>query len=599
MSTPTVQKTKPISPLDQLQVYRVWGTTIAVVTALVFTSTLIASGNSPLGLMTGTSPKEQLGVAATSQQVVPDITTLNDTVVKAFIAELQAATSVAGGEDGDWFNRVQWNRANPCLSRNELPQQYSRRKHVRELAPNPAWRSVLREYANLHRTCMRKVGNATAYFLSRNTSVDCRFTVVDTDQVGLGNRFLVLASAVMYSILTKRVVLLAGDEDFIPAGLLCEPFEGSSWRGFDANRNVTPYRGDPNPHWNNSNAFHNNIDEAIRNGKLFDDYAVANIEVQNWFGQPQSRFYCDTEQEHYRNVTFVYLTGMLYFLPKLFTVPSFRPLLEALFPNRLTLTSLLREVMLPGDEVWARVKRMDHSYLDRTDRRVGVQLRYRRGAGEYQTMHLAIAERVLHFAIANAILPPVVSNQRDDETLTEPKPITVFVDGARTEPRTITVFVASLFDGVKRNLTETFLRHPTATGETVRVVQLSSEGDQKYGSLIYQEALAEIMVLSLSDYLFVTPQSTFSGMAQAYGGLVPWFIDWRGNLTEAGPCTRGQTVDVCFQVPFDYHVRCPYDPERNGKAISEVYPDVQNCLDVDTKGIQLITKNDLSLELQG
>lgn len=573
-------------PLDQLQSYgRVGGPILAIIVLVGFTSVLINTDVTPLGVMTGSRLQGQMSMAENQET-----DTTNDSAVQALIAELQAATSRARGKDsrGVLFNKALWNQENPCLSRAELPQKYSRRKFVGQVKPNLPWRAVLREYAKLHRTCMHRVGNATGYFLSRRRSVDCRFTIVDTDRIGIGNRFLVMASAVMYSVLTQRVILLAGDEDFIPSELLCEPFEGSSWRKFDVGRKVTPYDGDPNDWWTSSNTFHTHVDGALKEGKVYQDrdhYAVANINVKNWYGQPLSRFYCDEEQKHYKNITFLYLTGMIYSLPKLFTVPTFRPVLEALFPDRMALTAVLHEVLLPADEVWARVKRMDHGYLENNDRRLGIQLRYRLGSGEYNSMHEKVAIRVMQCAIENNLLPPV-ANVINGEL---PSPVT-------TQPHKITVFLASLYEGVKSNLTETFLRHPTVNGDTVEVVQLSSEGDQKFGKEIFQAALAEILILSFSDFLFVTPKSTFSGMAQAYGGVVPWFIDWRDNITNSGPCTRAQTVDVCFQVPFDYNVKCPFDPDRNDKPIRELYPDIQNCLDVDCGGLQLITHNDLSME---
>lgn len=590
MSSPVQKAVKPIAPLDQLQVYRFWGTLIAVVTLVIITTMLITSEVSPLEIMPGTTPQEQM--AAGLVAVTPSETSSKDPVVQAFIVELQDATTRAAGvgagsHEGVWFNRARWHRENSCMSRTELPEKYSRRKDIRDLESNPQWRAVLHEYAKLHRTCMHRVGNATAYFMSQNKSIECRFTIVDTDEIGLGNRFLVVASAVMYSVLTKRVILLAGDDDFIPHNLLCQPFEGSSWRGFDVHRNVTPFRGEPNAFWNLSNTFHDHIDQTVRESTvLMDHYAIANIDVQNWYGQPPSRFFCDREQEHYKNVTFLYLTGVLYFLPKFFTVPSFRPLLEALFPDRMVLTQVLREVMLPADAVWTRVKLMDHGYLQQADRRLGIQLRYRGMAEEYNSMHDTVAARVLQCAIANNILPLVESNA--DSTDAQRSQL-------RKAPlaRTIGVYIASLYEGVKSNLTETFLRHPTVTGDTVQVVQLSAEGAQKFGGHIFQAALAEVLLLSVSDFLFVTPRSTFSGLAQAYGGLVPWFIDWRQNVS--APCTRAQTVDVCYQVPFDYHIKCPADPSRHEQPVSAVFPDLQRCLAVDCMGLQLITTAPLSL----
>lgn len=510
-----------------------------------------------------------------------------ESAIQGLIRLLQEATREAtGGEDESaWWTpeaRERWNRENPCVSRMEMRGKYKQRAGVPYEEPNPQWGEVLMEYAKLHRTCMHRVGDATKYFLSRNSTVNCKFTVVDTEEAaGLGNRLVMIASAFAYSLLTQRVLLIA--RGILLPELICEPFEGSSWRGFDSGYLVTPYRAG-NDFWTKSAQFHSRIDVAQRVGDspatspLTHLYAVANGEG-GYTEQVDSRFYCDTEQEYYKNVPWVYIMGCLYFTPKLYTIPSFRPALDALFPARTILTNVLRDVLPPSDTVWDRVKRIEEAHnLHHADRRLGIQVRYRYKAEQFERMHAVVEDRIVQCGLTHHLLPQTLGHQ-------------TLIPGSNQTVHTTSVFVASLFEGVKKNLSATFGRYPTATGERVEVVQLSSEGEQKYGVEIFQEALAEIVTLSFSDHLMVTPQSTFSGVAQGYGGLVSWFIEFReeGLQPSAPPCTRGQSVDVCFQVPYDYTFRCPYDAVNNFE-ISRVYPDIQRCLDADTPGLQLITQ---------
>lgn len=516
-----------------------------------------------------------------------------DDALDGLIRSLQEATRLAadGEEESTWFIpevRERWNRENPCSSRAEMRAKYKERDYVPYVEPNPKWQEVLQEYAKLHRTCMHKInGDATGYFLSKNATVNCNFVVVDTEEAaGLGNRLVMISSVFTYSLLTQRVMLIA--REILPRDVLCEPFEGSSWRAFDPKYLATPFRVG-NTFFNKSAHFHSRIDTAQRVGDtpetspIVRDYAVANGE--GWYTeQVDSRFFCDTEQEYYRNVPWVYIMGCLYFVPKLYAVPSFRPALDALFPDRTVLTNVLRDVLPPSDFVWNRVKAIEESHgLRLADHRLGIQVRYRYKIEQFEKIHRDVENRVLQCGISHHLLPPVANSDSN--------PVPSLLPGSNQTVRTTSVFVASLFEGVKNNLSETFGQYPVASGERVQVVQLSHEGEQKYGVEIFQEALAEILTLSFSDSLFVTPQSTFSGAAQGYGGLVPWFIEFRENeagLVQRAPCTRGQTVDVCFQVPYDYTFRCAYDAV-NGYEISHVFPDIQRCLDADTPGLQLIT----------
>lgn len=523
--------------------------------------------------------------------------------VGELVAALREATKLAAGgvNESTWFTeeaRAKWNAENPCLSRDELPIRYGKRNYVQDLEPSKNWQLVLREYARLHRTCTHRIGNnPLEYFMAKNNSVECKFMVIDTEDVGLGNRILMIASAFAYAVLTQRVLLISKPNVLLP-GIMCEPFEGSSWMHFDPESKVLPYR-EGNQRWTHNTEFLKRIDEARSHPSSPSDpiseYAVTNGD--GWqVVQPDTRFYCDTEQKYYANVTWMEFTGCLYFAPKLFAVPSFRRTLNALFPDRMILTRVLRGILLPSDDVWARVKRIDGGYLQQAYKRLGIQIRYRGRGEQFNRMHTTIESRVLQCATENYLLPAIADENSQHQAIDQRQNNQAFIKTTEISvPRVTSVFIGSLFEGLKTFLTETYLRNPTTTGDAVAVVQLSHEGEQRFGVKIDQEALAEVLVLSFSDYLFVTPISTFSGISQAYGGLRPWFIDFR-ETDNAGACTRAQTVDVCFQVPKTSDFTCPYDPAVNGKSIPHVYPDIQRCLDVDVSsdvkwGMQLITRD--------
>lgn len=79
------------------------------------------------------------------------------------------------------------------------------------------------------------------------------------------------------------------------------------------------------------------------------------------------------EQAYLTQVTWLSLMGSLYFLPKLFAIPSYRATMEALFPDpSLALTHMLRTFMLPADKVWAQVKIREKQYLNKMHTQVGI-----------------------------------------------------------------------------------------------------------------------------------------------------------------------------------------------------------------------------------
>lgn len=107
--------------------------------------------------------------------------------------------------------------------------------------------------------------------------------------------------------------------------------------------------------------------------KASKDAAFASA-VKVEFSDPEVKtFYCETDQAFLAEPTWLHFSGCLYFFPKLFAVPAFRPALEAMFPDTsLTLTYLLRSLMIPRNNVWEQVKQHDEDLFVDVDRRVGI-----------------------------------------------------------------------------------------------------------------------------------------------------------------------------------------------------------------------------------
>lgn len=156
------------------------------------------------------------GVYGGRARSAAEVQAARDDAVEGLIRALQAATELAadGEEESAWFTpevQARWNRDNPCNSRTELRPKYRQRASVPYTEPHPRWHEVLQEYSKLHRTCLHKInGEPTSYFLSRNGTAKCQFTVVDTeDAAGLGNRLVEIGSAFAYSLVTQRVLLVS------------------------------------------------------------------------------------------------------------------------------------------------------------------------------------------------------------------------------------------------------------------------------------------------------------------------------------------------------------------------------------------------------
>jgi len=509
-------------------------------------------------------------------------------VGKLLISALRDATARAAAGASELDSRITdaeveaWRRKHPCRSRGELELKYKRRKFVKYLAPNSLWQRVFTEYEKLHRTCMRKLlgGSSSSdgqeednkFIFSGNFSSvkdsGCKFVVADAQDFGLGNRLHAVASTFVYAVLTQRVILVP-DKIVVP-DIVCEPFVGSSWR----------IEGDSvreKELWTSSDQ----VWATMKNGTIAEEDAVSMIAVRvdNEKWRPEDRFWCDAEQELLeKQATWLYFQGCFYTVPKMFAVPRFRPMLEKLFPDRRVLTHVLHSLLLPADVVWNRVKQVDNVFLKHADRRVGIQLRYREGPKQFDKDHEMVNWRVLRCAIDNGILPQPYQISSAAATTNS------------TQEETIMVLTTSLFRSAHDFLTQLYVRHPPGDENThaaVGVLQLTYEGGQSSGLEEDTQALTEMILLSFSDHLLVTPYSTFGSIAQSYGALRPLLIDVRPESDLA--CERAKSAEVCWQFATTI-VDCPSEPRENGKLLWDVVPYVSSCSSLEGvyEGVQLL-----------
>ncbi|KAH8932227.1 hypothetical protein BDL97_19G060600 [Sphagnum fallax] len=478
-----------------------------------------------------------------------------------------------------------WERKYPCQSRNEMVTRYSQVRKRKVLEPNSQWAAVLQEYSALHRTCMRKVGNLTRDFDdgAGNNRTGCKFLVVNLQHVGIGNKVVLLTSAVLYAILTQRVLLIPS-HSYIPQ-TMCEPFLGSSWvlderfplpvPGWEDTL-VGRWTGWESPVWKSTAFFEKGVDSA-RAGKRIDPLYALNVDHSH---PEKQRFFCNTEQSYLTQVPWLYFHGCLYFLPKLFAIPAFRTPLEALFPDpSLALTNLLRTVMLPNDYVWQTVKQHDDTLFKNADQLVGIQVRFLWGKGvKFKHDSKRVNSHIKDCIAREKLLPSI----QDGLNSSFKRPVS-------RNPKVIQVLITSLHTALYDDLLQQYLEHETITGDVVRVAQISHEGEQHFGASADAQALAEILLLSFVDDLIATPFSTFGGLAQAYGAIKPWFFETKILRKKARTCVRAQSIDVCYQRAQEYY-DCPHDDDVDSLPIETVIPYIKRCLSVeDNDGIQLMS----------
>jgi xyloglucan fucosyltransferase len=123
----------------------------------------------------------------------------------------------------------------------------------------------------------------------------------------------------------------------------------------------------------------------------------------------------------------------------------------------------------------------------------------------------------------------------------------------------------------------------TVTGEVIEVYQPSSEEQQKFDDNKHNmKAWVDMYLLSLSDVLVTTSQSTFGYVAKALGNSRPWILYNPVNNQTKEICEREFTVEPCHKYPPLHYC--------NGTSIEDIsssFHNIRHCKDFPF-GVKLV-----------
>ncbi|GAB2227039.1 hypothetical protein Droror1_Dr00008838 [Drosera rotundifolia] len=422
----------------------------------------------------------------------------------------------------------------------------------------------LRRYEHLHRRCgphsvSYKKTMKELLKLSYNAPSKrmCRYLVWNPSN-GLGNRMISLVAALLYSVLTDRVLLaeFRGDME----GLFCEPFPNSSW----VSPNDFPYKH----RYNRLPTYESLLKRNISSETSTDVPPFLRLRLGST-GLGHEYFHCEHSQLLLSRVSVLVLDSDQYSVPALFMVSSFSPQLNKMFPRRDTVFHhLARYLFHPSNEVWGLIVRFYEAYLAKANKIIGVQVRV--FAADI-TPAETIMDQILTCTTKYKILPEV---QLEQTTHTLPVNLT-----------STAILVASLHKYYSENLSSTYWWRPTVNGELIGVYQPSYEGKQKHYDINHnKKALADMYLLSLSDVLVTTGQSTFGYVAQGLGGLKPVILmKTIGPKAASPPCGHALSMEPCYHFPPKYDCRS----KRKVDHISSIFPDMVPCEDLKW-GVKLV-----------
>ncbi|WJX42659.1 hypothetical protein P8452_29867 [Trifolium repens] len=148
------------------------------------------------------------------------------------------------------------------------------------------------------------------------------------------------------------------------------------------------------------------------------------------------------------------------------------------------------------------------------------------------------------------------------------------------------VLVTSLYPQYGKNLTKMYRHKSTVTGEVIEVYQPSSEKEQKFGDNKHNlKAWVEMYLLSLSDVLLTTHQSTFGYVAKALGNSIPWILYHLIYNENKEICEREFTLEPCYHYPPLHYC--------DGKIIEDVassFHNIRHCKDFSF-GLKLVNNS--------
>ncbi|KAK7319494.1 hypothetical protein RJT34_04215 [Clitoria ternatea] len=433
--------------------------------------------------------------------------------------------------------------------------------------PSPYLISKLRGYEKIHRMCGPKSKAYNRHMIrilhSKNNSATtmCKY-LIWTPANGLGNQMISLAATFLYAILTDRVLLVRFGKDI--HGLFCEPFVNSTW--------ILPKKS---PFWNDEHieTYQKMLEiDMTKNSKEGLPSALF-INLQYTPRGPEKFFHCDHNQELLNKIPLLILLSDQYFVPSLFMTPLFNMEITKMFPEKDTIFHHLgRYLFNPSNEAWRIISKFYDTYLAKANEITGLQIRVFK---PHSTPHQAIMNLVLNCTLTHKLLPEIALKNPVSST-------------GKNHPIN-SVLVASLYPEYGDTLRTMYLKKPTVTGEVIKVYQASHEEHQKfYDNKHNMKAWVDMYLLSLSDKLVTTSQSTFGYVANGLGHLRPWLL-YRlvKNGTHFPSCVRDVSMEPCFHNPPKHF--CNGKPIENHIS-SFLY--LRECQDVPW-GVQIVNNGSI------
>ncbi|CAJ2656444.1 unnamed protein product [Trifolium pratense] len=443
-----------------------------------------------------------------------------------------------------------------CISRSQSHFYHKPSPHK----PSPYLISKLRKYEELHRKCgpntraynkdMKIIANSKNNS-KKSAATTCKY-IIWLPANGLGNQIISMASSFLYALLTDRVLVVQFGKD--KEGLFCEPFLNSTWllpenSSFWDAQNVVTYQSIIEMEMTNTS------NEYLPSAMYVDlKYSPTNDE---------RFFHCDHNQFLLSKIPLLFLEAGQYFVPSFFMTPIFKDELNKMFPEITSIFHHLgRYLFHPANEAWELITSFYQQHLAKANERVGLQIRV---VNPYSTPHQVVMNQILNCTIENKLLPKVRGTKNMSVSSSDKnKTIKKFV------------LVTSLFQQYGKNLTNMYQNKSTVTGEVIEVYQPSSEKEQKFGDNKHNlKAWVEMYLLSLSDVLVTTYQSTFGYVAKALGNSIPWILYNPVHNTNKEICEREFTLEPCYHYP-------PLHYCDDGKVIQDVassFHNIRHCKD--------------------
>ncbi|XP_004507055.3 probable fucosyltransferase 8 [Cicer arietinum] len=444
-----------------------------------------------------------------------------------------------------------------CISRSQSHLYHKSSPHK----PSPYLISKIRKYEELHRRCgpntiaynedMKIIANSNNATNVGTTT--CKY-VIWVPANGLGNQIISMVSTFLYAILTDRIMLVKFGKD--KDGLFCEPFLNSSWllpkdSPFWNVENVPTYQSMLEKEWSNSS------NEDIPSSMFVDLRYSPNFE--------ERFFHCDDSQYFLSEIPLLFFESGQYFVPSFFMTPIFNKELNKMFPEITPVFHHLgRYLFHPSNEAWGHITRFYQQHFEKANERIGLQIRV---FDPNSTPHEIVMEQLLNCTLENKILPNVFSMKNSSLSSSDKKGTIKKV-----------VLVASLYPQYGEALKTMYINKSTIKGEVIEIFQPSGEEQQKFNDNKHNmKAWVDMYLLSLTDVLVTTYQSTFGYVAKALGNTRPWILYHpitHNNNKEI--CDREFNLEPCYHYP-PYHY-CDVD----GKVIENFapsFPYVRHCKD--------------------